>query len=226
MSRILLLFAAMICTLNSIAQNHLPGIYTGGSNDGLTSATATSQNPLPGIYKGANNDGFSLALSVSQNSLPVIYTGGNNDGFHLAIATSQNVLPVIYTGGSNDGFSGITLLTQNVLPNIYPGGANDGFDMKLFAGQNLLPGIYRGGSDDGYSSAFTSKFVYRFTGNGNWNNAVNWENDLIPPTPLPAGSEIIIDPSGTCILNVVQVLAAGSKLTVLTGKTMTVPAIQ
>ncbi|MBL0358121.1 MAG: hypothetical protein IPP72_15195 [Chitinophagaceae bacterium] len=36
--------------------------------------------------------------------------------------------------------------------------------------------------------------IYRFTGNGNWSVAANWENNLIPPAVLSDGSEIIIDP--------------------------------
>ncbi len=60
--------------------------------------------------------------------------------------------------------------------------------------------------------------VYVFTGNGNWNNASNWSNNIIPPTLLPSGSQIFVNPSGTAVLNVPQNISAGAKITVVTGK--------
>ena len=62
--------------------------------------------------------------------------------------------------------------------------------------------------------------IYTFTGSGNWDVAANWANNIIPPSPLPSGSEIIINPAGnsSCILNIAQTIATGSKLTVATGK--------
>ena len=58
--------------------------------------------------------------------------------------------------------------------------------------------------------------VYRFTGNGNWTDATNWSNKTIPPSSLPSGSEIIIDPliDGECILNIPQTILTGAKITV------------
>ena len=45
----------------------------------------------------------------------------------------------------------------------------------------------------------------------------NWSNNLVPPSTLPAGAEIIIDPplEGECILDKAQVISAGAKLTVM-----------
>ena len=62
--------------------------------------------------------------------------------------------------------------------------------------------------------------VYTFTGNGNWDVASNWLNNLIPPANLPAPKEIIIDPvsNGECVLNILQHLAIGSKITINAGK--------
>ena len=66
--------------------------------------------------------------------------------------------------------------------------------------------------------------TYMFTGSGNWDMANNWINSIIPPTLLPAGSEIIINPSGSshCILNIPQTIATGSKITVAEGKNFVV----
>lgn len=61
---------------------------------------------------------------------------------------------------------------------------------------------------------------YTFTGNGNWNVASNWSNNAIPPSTLPAGAEIIIDPvaNGECVLNTIQTVSAGAKFTVRSNK--------
>jgi len=67
--------------------------------------------------------------------------------------------------------------------------------------------------------------TYTFNGNGSWNNAANWADNIIPPVNLPAGSSIIIDPliSGECILNSTQQIQAGGYFEVKAGKKMTVP---
>ena len=64
--------------------------------------------------------------------------------------------------------------------------------------------------------------VYTFIGNGAWSNAANWKNNLVPPLNLPAGNQIIIDPStgGSCIVDVNQVISKGGTITVNPGKTM------
>ncbi len=57
---------------------------------------------------------------------------------------------------------------------------------------------------------------YVFTGNGNWDVAANWSNNKIPPAALPAGSTILINPSGggECVLNVPQTIMPGAELIV------------
>jgi hypothetical protein len=62
--------------------------------------------------------------------------------------------------------------------------------------------------------------TYSFIKNGNWNVASNWNYELIPPTTLAIGSQIIIDsaPGGKCILNVPYTVPAGTKLNVIAGK--------
>lgn len=70
------------------------------------------------------------------------------------------------------------------------------------------------------NGSISSVIVYTFNGNGNWDVASNWANNLIPPSYLQANREIVIDPaeSGECVLNVFQQLASGSKITIRTGK--------
>lgn len=69
--------------------------------------------------------------------------------------------------------------------------------------------------------------TYSFTGNGNWNVASNWLGNAIPPSPLPAGSAIVINHAagGQCILNVVQHISSGATISVSTGKNLVVPGV-
>ncbi len=61
---------------------------------------------------------------------------------------------------------------------------------------------------------------YTFNGNGNWNDAANWLNGLMPPSTITGCSEIIIDPlaTGECVLNILQTVSAGAKITIRNGK--------
>jgi len=67
--------------------------------------------------------------------------------------------------------------------------------------------------------------VYIFNGTGNWNDAANWTYGKIPPTPLPSGSEIFVNPKsgGDCTLNINQVISAGGKISIQSGKKITIP---
>lgn len=65
--------------------------------------------------------------------------------------------------------------------------------------------------------------AYIFTGAGNWDIPSNWAGGVVPPNPLPAGNEIIIDPSGDCILNVPQTISAGAKFTIRNNKNLLLP---
>ncbi len=64
---------------------------------------------------------------------------------------------------------------------------------------------------------FTS---YVFNGNGNWSDTANWQYNLVPPSLLVAGNEIIIDPvnGGNCTLDIPYTLTQGTKFLVAPGK--------
>ncbi len=61
---------------------------------------------------------------------------------------------------------------------------------------------------------------YIFIGDGNWNVASNWSNNIVPPATVISGSEIIIDPApgGQCVLNISYTVSSGALLTVNTAK--------
>lgn len=62
--------------------------------------------------------------------------------------------------------------------------------------------------------------VFTFIGSGQWDSPSNWFNGNIPPSPLPKGSKIIIDPlnDGDCIMNSLQILSYGSHLIIKPNK--------
>ena len=71
-----------------------------------------------------------------------------------------------------------------------------------------------------YACSTPQSLTYTFTGSGNWNDADNWLNNLIPPAILGSDFQIVIAPGGRaeCILNVPQTIAAGGTLLLLPGK--------
>lgn len=62
--------------------------------------------------------------------------------------------------------------------------------------------------------------TYIFNGDGLWSDALNWQNNLIPPSPLPTGSEIVINPApnGVCTLDIQQLISQGAKITIRSEK--------
>jgi hypothetical protein len=79
-------------------------------------------------------------------------------------------------------------------------------------------GDFRGYVDD-ISIYEANSTVYTFIGNGDWEVASNWLNNVIPPVDLTGGI-IYIDPviDGECVLNGIQHLRDGNKLIVMPGK--------
>jgi YD repeat-containing protein len=76
------------------------------------------------------------------------------------------------------------------------------------------------------SKTVVAPITYTFTGNGNWDVPSNWLNNLIPPTTLPSGSTIVINPivGGECVLNLpLQTILIGASFRVETGKKIRLP---
>jgi murein DD-endopeptidase MepM/ murein hydrolase activator NlpD len=96
---------------------------------------------------------------------------------------------------------------SRILPNPAPAGM-----WRYQVNYNGQPGlsIYFGVNVSGYT----------FIGSGNWSVPPNWSNNNRPPAILPAGSEIMIAPvaGGECVVNEVQTINTGAKITVAPGK--------
>jgi len=86
-------------------------------------------------------------------------------------------------------------------------------------------GLWSSALTDTVTTSTVPSNTYRFTGNGNWSNASNWQNNAVPALDLPGCKEIIIDHAvgGQCILDVPQYLLKNARLTVLTGKRLVIP---
>jgi uncharacterized protein (TIGR02145 family) len=69
-----------------------------------------------------------------------------------------------------------------------------------------------------FNEAF-SQSTYVFTGNGFWTLSSNWRNNTIPPSILPAGSAININPQpgDSCVLNTAQTISPGAYLIISAG---------
>ena len=61
---------------------------------------------------------------------------------------------------------------------------------------------------------------YTFTGNGNWTDATNWSNNMIPSNASPSGSSIIISPisGGECVINMPVIISSGIKIKIENNK--------
>ena len=59
--------------------------------------------------------------------------------------------------------------------------------------------------------------TYTFSGNGNWSDPSNWSNNEIPPSPLPFNATVVVNPSGSCVLNVPYTVGIGGQFIIMPG---------
>lgn len=65
--------------------------------------------------------------------------------------------------------------------------------------------------------------TFTFTGNSDWSNSSNWENNITPPSAIPYGYLVVIDPaSGECIINGDLKISKNAVLKVAPGKKFTI----
>lgn len=65
--------------------------------------------------------------------------------------------------------------------------------------------------------------VYTFTGNGNWDVQANWQDGLMPASPIHTGVHVIIKPlaGGSCIINIPVTALEGAGITIVPGSRVT-----
>lgn len=66
--------------------------------------------------------------------------------------------------------------------------------------------------------------TFVFTGSGNFSNAANWQNQIVPPAVLQVNDHIFINPGndGNCVLDIPLQVMPGGKVTIAPGKKLTV----
>lgn len=108
-----------------------------------------------------------------------------------------------------DPFSGINTGLTSTSITVAPGAETQTF--------NLPAGTFLLFTDKDVTAVVTQ---FTFTGTGNWSNPANWSGGNIPPSVLPAGSTITINPAvdGECVLDVNMTIQAGATLNVASGK--------
>jgi hypothetical protein len=105
--------------------------------------------------------------------------------------------------------------------------------MHLAEGSDLIDGgqdvglVFSGTAPDPGAFEFTpvSSIIYTFNGDGNWDDAANWLNSIVPPATLNPGNQIIINPidGGQCIVNISYTVSPGVIITVMAGKQLSLP---
>lgn len=96
--------------------------------------------------------------------------------------------------------------------------------VRAYLPQDTINGLHHN-AEVAFSYKVRNKSTYSFVGNGNWNNPDNWVEKAIPPTTLPAGSSIYIEPAagGSCILNVSQTISQGASININQNSKFIVP---
>ncbi len=198
---------------------------TGAGACSRTVATATSYYrpnmifTASGIKSITSNSIVISANSTTTPSVTISLTSGNNPQC-AGTVTSLQATP--NNTGANPGYiwtkNGIVIngATTNSLTNIVFN-HNDTIRCTLHSGATC--GVVLNVNSNEVVIKIPEP-VYTFIGNGNWNIASNWDNNAIPPARSLSCSEIVINPSsnGECVLNVPQVIAPGSKITIVNNK--------
>ncbi|MEO5891950.1 MAG: reprolysin-like metallopeptidase [Ferruginibacter sp.] len=204
-------------TINpSVSASLLPGRYV------LVAGTFNATFPvLPFNYSvavaGGNIYSNPPNPGVAFNYLYVVVDRATN--LVKSIASTANLSnSTTYPGSNNYTVYGLSYSTASPSLNSFVGTSFNTLTSAL-----LFNASYCGNLSKNFQKV-TVLSSYTFTGNGNWNVAANWSNNVIPPSPLPPYSAIVINPAGTgeCILNVPVTISQGNPLTVMTGKKFTI----
>lgn len=200
-------------------QVQITGTYSVLGN--LPASDTLLHGPMGNVTKVRWSAGNTMTISTAANPTVkgvIFKTGASNTGStNVVCAYARYGAGKVVAMADSSPFDDGTGDTKNTNATYYKGYTGD-----TYVGDNHRTLIMNStiwlASSDG--------ITYTFTGNGNWNQASNWSNNLIPPTPLPAKSAIVINNSagGECLLNIAQQhISTGASLTVLPGKKLVVP---
>lgn len=223
---------AILLNKRNIANSNF---WTDLDNLGWNCIAATTTWPAWDLMASPTVNASGLTFSnISGTAVTVRWTNGNGANRLLVVKadSSINAFPLDgtdYTANTVFG-SGNSLGNNNYV--VYNGTGNSVTVTGLTANKkyyfrvmeynkNTTTGnhaLYLLGNNPQEYTLTTASFT--FTGNGNWSNAANWSNNLIPPSTLPHGSQIIINPSGSgeCVLDVQQRVSSSAAVTVQAGK--------
>ena len=190
---------------------------------------------------GSAGQGGGTQASYPHEALPFAYTNGSNGG-SLYIEVEDNRLDakmIGYDSTIKDQFTIIKDVNKYNEINIYSGEKyvlnaswpgnytwNTGATNRAITTQPLASQGYfvidnnNCLKDSFYIHVTPLPQVFTFNGNGNWSNASNWVNGLIPPSNFNSNYEIVIDPviGGECILDITQNIYAATTFTLKKGK--------
>jgi hypothetical protein len=179
------------------------------------------------------NTSTSGVINASSFGAKIDFTTGTKPvGLAVADMDGDGHADIVYTNSGSNTFS---VLRRNSSPgpiNVSSFDSPTNFTTANVPGRLALgdldgdgiPEVNITGFSTNVISIWQLRPVYTFKGTGNWSIASNWANNKMPPGTLPSGHEIIINPSsGNSVKDIPVILSAGSKLTVMPGKTLMVP---
>jgi len=160
--------------------------------------------------KNASGSISAFAYNTSGNPLYSSWVDSTNSFYYLFVPPGTYTIQ--FTLQNNNGSSNTQVYYNQTY--IWPGTA---------VNVNSLSDTVRNINVDFSSVPLPNTFT--FFGNGNWDNSFNWQNNLLPPSPLPAGDSIIINhsPGGQCFLNIPQQLSPGAFMIVSPGNNLIIP---
>ncbi len=96
--------------------------------------------------------------------------------------------------------------------------------IRAYLPADTINGLHQNG-EVAFSYNIRNKNTYTFIGNGNWSDANNWVEKTKPPSSLPAGSTIYIEPinNGQCVLDTTQNILTGANIFVSPNRKFLVP---
>ena len=157
-------------------------------------ASAANETRVNYSIGGTARYGIDYTVVYSGSTASYESFNGSAGSIRIANGANQAVLKIKPIGGDTSYSPNKTVIIS----------LTEGGDYLLGATTSATGAIT---SEDGIT-------IYTFTGDGAWNIKNNWLNGKMPLSQLIAPKEIIVNPSGTAVLNVPQTIRPGAKVTV------------